>query len=169
MSLKIFITGKPKVGKSTLIKELVEELKDKFKIAGFFTPEILKNGKRIGFKVVDVFGKREGTLASEKITKTKFGKYFIDLESFESFLDGIEKEVEYAEIVVIDEIGRMELFSKKFVKFLKKVLESDKILIATLHRKLKKNFSKYGIIFELTRENKAKLKQEILEYLEYKI
>jgi len=168
VSLKIFITGKPKVGKSTLIKELIEELKDKFKIAGFFTPEILKNGKRVGFKVVDVFGKREGTLAScEKRSKVKFGKYFIDLESFENFLDEIEEEVENAEIVVIDEIGKMELFSKKFVKFLKKVLESDKILLATLHRKLKKNFSKYGIIFELTRENKEELKEEILKFLKH--
>ena len=162
----IFITGKPGCGKTTLIKEITKEIK--FPFFGFLTEEIREKGKRKGFKILDFQGK-EGILAQKGRGKYQLGKYKVNVELFEkigvsAILKGLKAK---APLIVIDEIGKMELFSQKFKKTLLLALNSPSKVLATL--KLNPDFFTQKIrkrkdvkIFYLKRENWQKIKKEIL-------
>lgn len=128
--MKILITGPPKCGKTTFIKNLFKELKD-LKPAGFYTEEIRAGGNRVGFEIYDQDFKFCGTLAHIKFnTPYKVSKYCVDVENFEKFLKKLNLE-EY-KIIIIDEIGKMEVFSDYFKKLIIKILNSDKVFIGTI-------------------------------------
>lgn len=166
--MKIFLTGRPGSGKSTVLMKTLEMLKGKeLKVGGITTPEMRESGRRIGFKVVDIATDREGILATtEYRTNIKFGKYFIDVEDFERIaIPALEFALSDCDVIAVDEIGKMEFYSKKFSEILKKILDSDKILIAVVHRAFAKKFAKYGVIFEVTHENRNKLHEQIIKLL----
>lgn len=133
MQPHILLTGKPRVGKTTLLKRIIQDLKS---CGGFYTEEIIKEGRRrIGFKIKTLDGK-EGILAKEGLkSRYRLGKYGINLEDLEKIGVGtIENTLNDKEIVVIDEIGKMELFSQKFKDIVLKALGSDKRVIGVIHR-----------------------------------
>jgi nucleoside-triphosphatase len=109
MVKNIFITGLPGCGKTTLIKEILKELKIPAK--GFFTEEIRKEGERIGFKIVTL-SKKEGILAEKGFKSlyrvSKYGVILKDLE--EIGVREIEEGLKGDFLIVVDEIGKMELF-----------------------------------------------------------
>jgi len=147
--MKIFITGLPKCGKTTLIKELIKFYNSS--VSGFFTEEI-RNKTRKGFKIKDIRTGDEGILASVDLKGgPKIAKYFVNTKDIERIaIPSLER---LASLYFIDEIGAMELKSKRFEKILETVLSSDKNVIATLHRNYVSKYKKYGKIIWLTREN----------------
>jgi nucleoside-triphosphatase len=149
VSMKIFITGLPRCGKTTLIKELIKECKVSF--SGFLSEEI-RNDDRIGFKIEDVRTSEEGILANMDFKDgPKIGKYFVNIKDIERIaIPSLERE---ANFYFIDEIGAMELKSKKFEKVLEAILSSNKNIIATLHRNYANKYKKYGELIWLTKEN----------------
>ena len=162
--MKIFITGNPGIGKTTVIKKVIEKLGKG--VIGFYTEEIRKEGKRIGFEMVEIPSNTRYLFAStQKIGNVRFGKYYLNLKPLERVIKEIEKEEGRENIIIIDEIGRMEFFSRKFRDFIKNLLNSNKTLVATLHRSYKKEFGKYGKIFEVTKENRDFLPERIVEIL----
>ncbi len=165
--MKIFLTGLPGSGKSTVLIKTIELLKERnLKIGGVVTPEIRKEGKRIGFSVKDVFTGKEGILASvDQKIGPRVGKYRIDLKEFERIaLSALDFALKNCDIICVDELGRMEFFSSKFKEKVLEILNSDKQLIACLHRNFIDEFKKYGKLIEVTLENKEKLPQEIIKY-----
>lgn len=127
MNKHIILTGIPGVGKTTLIKRLIE---GKTGIRGFFTEEIRDRGKRVGFKIVTLSGK-EGILAHVGISSPyKVAKYGVDLAGFESLgVKELEEGIaQRSPLIVIDEIGKMELLSERFIRVLERVLEESKLL-----------------------------------------
>lgn len=166
--MKIFLTGRPGIGKSTVFKRIIDELKQRgLKVGGIVTPEIRENGKRIGFEVIDLFSGKRGILATVKYkTKIRFGKYFIDLESFEKIaIPALNFASENCEVIGIDEIGKMEFFSERFKQKLEEILESEKIVIAVLHRNFVERFKRYGKVIEVTLENRENLPKEIISLI----
>lgn len=171
MKPKILITGPPRCGKSTLISKLIEHLSKNFKIYGFLTPEIRKENKREGFYVEDIYSKKRFPLArvGDFNTKYKLGKYSVFVHDFENyineFLDTIKDIPDL--IICIDEIGKMELFSKKFQELVKKLFQSDDIIIATIGKKIKHPIKDYilnlsnSVLFNLTLENQEEIFKEI--------
>ncbi|MGC9781005.1 MAG: NTPase [Candidatus Heimdallarchaeota archaeon] len=130
--VNILVTGFPRIGKTTLIKELLKKTTKKY--AGFYTEEIKnQNERRSGFKVVALSSNEEGILAHVNTkSNMRVGKYGVDLKDFESIIiPEMEKD---SELLVIDEIGKMELFSKKFKDQLLKCLEKGNV-IATITKK----------------------------------
>lgn len=161
--MAIFITGLPGCGKSTLIQKIVERARVKgVKISGFITPEIRINDKRIGFKIINLATGEEGILASEenKNNSKRFGRYFVHINQFESIA---LKDVFEGEIIIIDEIGKMELLSEKFRKLLRYLKERDNV-IATVHRSIAKNFNAIDIT-NLSTKDKEYLAEKILNSL----
>jgi nucleoside-triphosphatase len=160
-SKNIFITGKPRTGKTTLVMEIIKELK--LDAGGIVTPEIRKQ-ERVGFKVVDLATGEEGILASiYQKDGPKVGKYKVNLANLDKISKkAIEKAIKEKEVIVIDEIGKMELFSKVFREEIEKALNSDKLVIAVLHRNYVKDFRDKGIIFELKRDNYEEIKRAIV-------
>lgn len=160
--MKIFITGNPKVGKTTLIKEIALVLKNRgFNISGFITNDIVFEGNRIGFNIFDLVTKEERTFASKRIiTPYKFGSYYLNLENLEYiFNKSLERDFD---ILIIDEIGKMEFYSKYFKEKIFEILKSDAKVLATLHRDFIDKFSEFGKIFILTKEGREKIKNDIL-------
>lgn len=131
----ILLTGRPRAGKSTLILRIVEKLKRAgvAKIGGFYTLEASEGGKRIGFDINTLDG-RKGRLARVGIeSRLRLGKYGIDMEQFEEIaLSALSRAIEQDDIIVIDEIGFMELKSRRFQELVEKALDSQKPVIATI-------------------------------------
>lgn len=109
----ILITGRPGVGKTTAIKRILSGCN--VKPGGFYTEEIRVGGERKGF-TVKTFDGKSGILAhKDNKNGPRVGRYGVDLESFESTaLPGLEDAINDRKLVVIDEIGKMELFSRRF-------------------------------------------------------
>jgi len=122
--MNILLTGNPRVGKTTIIKKVVENLKD---VGGFYTEEI-RDGYRKGFRIITLDGK-EGILAHMDIkNRYRVGKYGVNIEDLENVaVKSMEKGLD-RDIIVIDEIGKMELFSEKFRNTLEKALDTRKVL-----------------------------------------
>jgi len=138
LSSKIFLTGPPGVGKSTVLWRLIEELKRRgIRIGGMITQEAREHGMRVGFKITDVLTGREGWLATVKQSVgPRVGKYGIDLEGLEGIgVQAITSALHNPEVrvVVIDELGPMELFSSKFKTAVRQSIASTKTLIGTIH------------------------------------
>jgi len=170
--MKIFLTGKPGCGKSFVVEKVVERLKQKgIKVGGFITPEIREKGKRVGFCVKDIYSNEVGILASKDIKiGPKFGSYGINLEDFERVaLKAIDFALKECEVIVIDEIGKMEFLSKNFREKLGEILLSEKPLVAVLHRSFVEKFKDFGEIIEVTIKNRNELPDLILNMLEKEI
>ena len=164
--MKIFITGKPGCGKSTLIGELIKLAEQKgVAYCGILTPEMRKDGSRIGFKIVALPDGEEEILASIELSYPKVSKYGVNVKGIDKIVGVVERNFSKAEVVFIDEIGKMEMFSEEFKKFLAKVLRSDKRVVATLNLALLNEFKNYGKLFFLTRENYEKVRKEILTHI----
>ena len=127
----ILITGYPGVGKTTLIIKVANRLKA-YNPIGFYTEEIRKTGRRLGFKLVSFDG-CENVLAHVDIqSQHRVSKYRVDIEGFNKFLDKINFEITDSQLVIVDEIGKMECYSKKFQNLMIQLLNSNKPVIATI-------------------------------------
>jgi len=148
--MKIFVTGNPRCGKTTLAKRIAREFKDS--LTGFITEEIRKDNERVGFKIVDLVTNQEGTLASIDLKGgPKVSKYTVNLQDFERIaMPSLDRE---ADLYIIDEIGKMELFSRRFKSCLDALLSTDKNILATLGKYYVKDYEGLGDIIWLTREN----------------
>ncbi|MEE9524728.1 MAG: NTPase [Thermodesulfovibrionales bacterium] len=162
----ILITGNPGVGKTTLIRKIANELNDHNPV-GFYTAEIRERGIRKGFELVGLEGVKAILAHTDIKSSKKVGKYGVDLIGFEGFLGRLEPVRSEPSIVIIDEIGKMECFSDKFMGMIGEVLESENLLVATVALKggriiadIKKRDDVN--IFEVTRENRDRLAIEIL-------
>jgi len=131
--VKLVIEGRPGSGKSTLVERVITKLGDGVRIGGFFTREIRKGGERVGFKIVTV-DKMEGVLAhADKPGGIKVGKYTVNLEGIETVaVPAMERAIRECDLIVIDEIGKMELHSRHFSEVVEIALDSDKAVLATV-------------------------------------
>jgi len=184
MDAKILITGPPRCGKSTLIQKIIKNLKGEFLLYGFLTPEVRKNGKRIGFDVEDINSDmriplaRKGAYSSQyilgsyKIFIDKFNQYLNN--NISSVLDKLDSHKNLKPILIVDEIGKMELFSELFQTILKTIFKSKLCIIATIGQKMKHPIKDFILnipsikLFKLSRNNQQEILREILTILKNK-
>jgi nucleoside-triphosphatase len=120
---RILLTGRPGCGKTTVIRRTVELIGQQ-RCAGFYTEEVRERGRRIGFDVVTVDGQR-GPLARAGAAGPRVSRYGVDLGSFEALgVETLEAALDSRGcVLVLDEIGKMELFSERFVGLLDRIFE----------------------------------------------
>jgi nucleoside-triphosphatase len=59
----------------------------------------------------------------------------VDVDLFEKIAaSSVEHALEKDAVIIIDEIGKMELFSKRFRCLVERVLESNKTVLAVVHQ-----------------------------------
>ncbi|MEW6722467.1 MAG: nucleoside-triphosphatase, partial [Candidatus Micrarchaeota archaeon] len=151
MPQNFFVIGEPKAGKTTLLKEVIAELKKKgLKVGGFISPEERHHGTRTAFYVMDVDTGKKAELANVKGDGPKVSKYHVNVKSFEGIaLPCMEKADSY-DVFVIDEIGIMELKSAKFADKLDELIDSHVPLVAALHKDFVKWYGPAGELMELS-------------------
>ncbi len=125
------LTGRPGTGKTSLIKQAVAEMAGK--AGGFYTEEIRSQGTRKGFRLVTLDG-QDAILAHVKSqSRYRVGKYGVDIDSLDRVgVPALRKAAEQCEVVVIDEIGKMELFSDSFRETVLEIIDSGKKLLGTI-------------------------------------
>ena len=166
MGPNILLTGWPGVGKTTILKRVLSLLKRE--AGGFYTEEIRTDHRRVGFKIVTLEG-REGVLAHvDYESKWRVGRYGVDLGNLEeiavpAILEGIEEE-----LVIIDEIGKMELFSSEFREAVIQALDSPTPVLGAIM--LKPHPFADGVkgrpdvqIFVVTRDNRDTLVDKLVD------
>jgi nucleoside-triphosphatase len=131
---RILLTGRPGCGKTTVIQRAVE-LIGSDRCAGFYTEEVREKGRRVGFDVVTLDGRR-GPLARAGARGPKVSRYGVDLASFEELgVEALESAmVAGARVLVVDEIGKMELFSERFTGLMDRLLgpSGDRAVLGTV-------------------------------------
>ncbi len=168
-SKNIILTGIPRVGKTTIIRKVISGIKRG--CAGFYTEEMREGNLRVGFKLITL-DHRSCVLSHKNIkSRHRVGKYGVNLECIErigvtSILQGIQKK----KVIVIDEIGKMELFSKNFQEVVIKALDSESPVLGTIlfrHHPLCDTIKKRKDVkmFEVTKENRNDLANVIIEKL----
>ncbi len=134
----ILLTGRPGVGKSTAIKKIVSRLEDK--AGGFYTREVRVAGKRSGFEIVTLDGQTECLATKDPaITFTDevpFGKYRVNLNGIDAVaVPAIYRAMEQGQVIVIDEIGPMEIISERFCQVVLEILDSEAVVVGTIAQK----------------------------------
>ncbi len=162
--MKVALTGRPGVGKTTACLKVFGQLKPR--VAGFVTTEVRENKKRVGFKLKDLRSGEEVWLAKIGDGKPKVGKYVVFVENLEKFLDNLDL---HAEILIVDEVGPMELKSQKFVEFIEDEIFSREKVLVTVHYKashpLAEKIRREFRLFVIDEENREKVVEEILKSL----
>lgn len=131
MAAKILLTGTPGVGKTTVVKELARLLGPE--AAGFYTEEQREGPRRVGFDIITLDSRRATLSHVNKKSKYKVGKYGVDVPSIDSVAaSAIEDAIVANKIIIIDEIGRMELFSEKFREAVVRAFDSPNPILAVI-------------------------------------
>ena len=166
----IFLTGPPSSGKTTVIKKVLSKLERK--TTGFHTEEIKKNSKRVGFLMKTLDG-NEGLLGHENI-KSRFyiRRYGVSIENIETLaIPSITPQSEN-EIIIIDEIGKMECFSEKFCVAAVKALDARNVVLGTIAvggtdfiREIKER--KDIKVYEVTTQNRDELPGNLIREIEW--
>ncbi len=128
----ILITGNPGVGKTTLIQNIISKLN--VSAGGFYTAEVRdESGKRWGFKIISLDGREEVLASVDVISSRRVSKYGVDVGAVDRVgVTAIRDALKSKDIVVIDEIGRMELTSNRFRDVVQEVFDSSKPVLGTI-------------------------------------
>ena len=129
-AMNILLTGPPQSGKSTLIEKVIKRVKRP--ATGFFTRELREKGKRVGFLIETLDGKT-GLLAHQNIKSNyRVGKYKVNIEDLNQIAVPSMIPSTADQMVVIDEIGKMECFSRLFKETLLRVLSAENQVVGSV-------------------------------------
>ncbi len=131
---KYIIRGKPGSGKSTaviMVKERLENLG--VRVGGIRTPEVRSGGRRIGFEVEDLLTGERVMFASVNYRDgPRISKYGVRIDLFEKVaIPALESSMQECDLVLVDEIGKMELLSDRFVDTVRRLWSSDRAALGT--------------------------------------
>ena len=131
MEQAFLLTGVPGSGKTSILKEVLAQVGKS--AGGFYTEEIRVGGVRHGFKIVTLDGQGATLAHIDTQSSYRVSKYGVDLAALEGVaVPAIRKAIQECDIVVIDEIGKMELFSPSFREAVLKAIESGKRVLGTI-------------------------------------
>jgi nucleoside-triphosphatase len=127
----LLLTGKPGTGKTALIKEALAGTT--LSGNGFYTEEMRTGGTRQGFKIVTLEG-QEATLAHVGISGSyRVSKYGVDIDSLDRIgVAALRQGLEKSDVIVVDEIGKMELLSARFREAMTQAVSSGRKVLGTI-------------------------------------
>ena len=125
------LTGNPGTGKTNLVKQAVAEMRGR--AGGFYTEELRNHGIRKGFRLVTLDGKDTILAHVKSQSRYRVGKYGVDIDGLDQVgVPALLKAAQRCDLVVIDEIGKMELFSDGFRKAVLEIIDSGRKLLGTI-------------------------------------
>jgi nucleoside-triphosphatase len=130
---RLLVEARPGAGKTTALRRLAALLGERgVPLAGFTTEEMREQGRRLGFAVESLDGRRATLAHVEFPGPPRVGRYGVDVEAFERIaLPALRAPPEG--MLLIDELGKMELASERFARAVEALLEEPVALAATVH------------------------------------
>jgi len=170
----ILLTGEPGIGKTTIIQAVLAELPTR--AAGFFTHEIKAGKKRVGFELVTLDGQKATLAHQNSKSSYKVANYGVDVSVMDKIAAAVLEDAlkAPAPLIVIDEIGKMESFSKKFRDLTIACLDSKIPVLGTIqnfaHPIIETVMNRPDVvIITVTRENREMLVPKLVELLKLQV
>ena len=131
--MRLLVEGRPGAGKTTALGRLSQLLRDAdIPVCGFLTKELRRGRSRIGFEIETFDGER-GVLAHVKLAgPPRVGRYGVDLEAFERVALPAVGRPRKEGVVLIDELGKMELASKRFREAVVRLFDQRVPIVASV-------------------------------------
>jgi nucleoside-triphosphatase len=131
MKSAYLVTGEPGIGKTTLIRQVVSTMR--FRAAGFYTEDLRSGGVREGFRIVTLDGDMALLAASGHPGPVMVSKYGVDVQELERVgVAAVRRAMERGHVIVADEIGRMQLFSREFRHCMFEAVKTGHPLLGTV-------------------------------------
>ncbi len=132
----LLLTGLPGCGKTTLVRRVIDRL-GTARLAGFYTEERRgPDGRRVGFDAIGLNGGTTTLASVASSSRDRVGRYGVELRGFEELIrDELERDDEDVDLFVIDEIGKMECLSARFVALTRQLLDGARPVLATVAMK----------------------------------
>ena len=175
--MKVIITGRPGIGKTTVFSKTIELLRSKgITVGGFVCPEIRRGGIRVGFDIVDILSGERSPLArvsglsSSDVCVARVGKYCVLEDAVTVGCNAIDVALRAADVIGIDEVGPMELKLAKLRRCMEKVLKDPQVTaLIVLHRRLTNNVGSLvkgeRRLFWITESNRVELPNLIVDII----
>jgi nucleoside-triphosphatase len=165
----LLLTGPPGIGKTTVVRGLASRLEGR-RVRGFYTEEIRARSQRLGFRLVGFDGTERVIAHVDFAGPHRVGKYGVDVGALEASVSLIAPDPA-AELYLVDEIGKMECLSSRFVAAMRTLLGGPTPVVATIALKgggfiAEARQLPGSTIWEVTRANRDALPERILRWLE---
>jgi nucleoside-triphosphatase len=130
---RILLTGPPQCGKTTVVQKVLARFAGR--AAGFYTREVRELGRRVGFEIVTLDGQVAWLSHVDFSGPHRVGKYGVSLENLHRVGLPALEPAPGVKLIVVDEIGKMECLSPRFVAAMERLWVTPVPLIATVAEK----------------------------------
>jgi nucleoside-triphosphatase len=152
MKTAYLVTGEPGIGKTTLIRQVVSTMR--MRAAGFYTEDLQNSGVREGFRIVTLDGDIALLASGGHPGPIRISKYGVDLQELDRVgVAALRRAMERGHVLVADEIGKMQLYSRPFRQTVFEAVRNGHPLLGTIM--LGRNH--YAEVLHLTDENRNEL------------
>lgn len=159
--MKLLLTGEPRSGKTTLLEGFIEEVPNK---QGFVTREVREDGERVGFELVSSLGQTATLAGVNSDSDIRVSRYGVEVNQLDAFLDDLPP-AQAGNLLYVDEIGQMELFSERFKTLITGYLNSENPYAGTITSVFQDDFTEQVlkrddvVLLKIGQENRDQVRE----------